>query len=500
MFNEEGKKVSRERGAEKFEQSIVKYSNGLFDCDCIAADTEVLTNNGWKTIVEVLTTDLVWDGVEFVKHDGVVSKGVSDTINFGGVGITPDHLVLIDGRWVDAGVADHDLAARSYSSQAALDSPPREQVERQEVFDLLNAGPRTRFTVRGSDGRPFIIHNCACADAPDTGAVADASVEAAKISAQLGQDQLTEARRQYDLNKAVVDPVVETQRGLMQQQIDQGDEYYDYMKETFRPLERSMVSDAEYESSDARLEEAAGMAAADTRRGLTQQANMMIRQGLRYGYSPSKMASMAGEQATNNATAVAGATTGAREKQRAVGYAKKLDAVGIGRGLPGASQGAYGLAVNSGNSAVNNQMQPGTALQSGMASAAGTTMQGQGIKVQGLGSVLDAQTSYASAMNAMQSGSSAAGLGGLLGGAASMYSAFKSDPRLKEDVVFVGVDAKTGLNVYEFKYRTGDTRYRGVMADEVEKVMPEAVERNDYGFASVDYQMLGMEMVEVANV
>jgi hypothetical protein len=339
--------------------------------------------------------------------------------------------------------------------------------------------------------------DCACANAPDTGAVADASVEAAKISAQLGQDQLTEARRQYDLNKAVVDPVVETQRGLMQQQIDQGDEYYNYMKETFRPLERSMVEDAEYESSDARLEEAAGMAAADTRRGLTQQANMMMRQGLRYGYSPEKMASMTGEQATNNATAVAGATTGAREKQRAVGYAKKLDAVGIGRGLPGASQGAYGLAVNSGNSAVNNQMQPGTALQSGMASAAGTTMQGQGIKVQGLGSVLDAQTSYASAMNAMQSGTSAAGLGGLLGGAASMYSAF-SDHRLKEDVVFVGVDEKTGLKVYEFKYRTGDTRYRGVMADEVAKVLPEAVERNEYGFASVNYPMIGMEMVEVA--
>ena len=29
-----------------------------------------------------------------------------------------------------------------------------------EVFDLINAGPRHRFTVRGKDGRPFIVSNC----------------------------------------------------------------------------------------------------------------------------------------------------------------------------------------------------------------------------------------------------------------------------------------------------------------------------------------------------
>jgi len=28
------------------------------------------------------------------------------------------------------------------------------------VGDLLNAGPRHRFTVRGTDGRPFIVSNC----------------------------------------------------------------------------------------------------------------------------------------------------------------------------------------------------------------------------------------------------------------------------------------------------------------------------------------------------
>lgn len=28
------------------------------------------------------------------------------------------------------------------------------------VYDIVNAGPNRRFTVRGADGRPFVVHNC----------------------------------------------------------------------------------------------------------------------------------------------------------------------------------------------------------------------------------------------------------------------------------------------------------------------------------------------------
>ena len=36
-----------------------------------------------------------------------------------------------------------------------------------KVYDLLNAGPRHRFTVRGKDGRPFLVSNCVQAIAAD---------------------------------------------------------------------------------------------------------------------------------------------------------------------------------------------------------------------------------------------------------------------------------------------------------------------------------------------
>lgn len=68
---------------------------------CVAKGTLVLTNNGAKTIESVNTDDLVWDGVEWQRHGGVVHRGTKDVIRDDSVGVaaTPDHLVLVDGQW-----------------------------------------------------------------------------------------------------------------------------------------------------------------------------------------------------------------------------------------------------------------------------------------------------------------------------------------------------------------------------------------------------------------
>jgi hypothetical protein len=255
---------------------------------------------------------------------------------------------------------------------------------------------------------------------PDYTAMAEASKYAAQLGKELGDAQLAEAKRQYDQNYAVARPVVEAQTGLMKQQQTQGDDYYSYMQNTFRPLEKGMVSQAQHEGSDARMEEQAAQAAADARRGQSQQANMMVRQGLRYGYSPAKMAAMAGQMAGANSSAVAGAMTGARNNQRNIGWARQMDAAGLGRNLTGASQGAYGLSINAGNAAVGNQMQPGNALMTGMAQGAGMKQQGTGQQIQGLGSILSSQTSYANA----NQGGGGGGLGDLIGTGIAAYGAF----------------------------------------------------------------------------
>jgi hypothetical protein len=73
-----------------------------------------------------------------------------------------------------------------------------------------------------------------------------------------------------------------------------------------------------------------------------------------------------------------------------------------------------------------------------------------------------------------------------------------SDRRLKENIVFVGVDPKSGLNLYEFNYKSDPIRrYRGVMADEVDAAYPEAVIETNDGYFAVDYGAIGVDMVEV---
>lgn len=67
--------------------------------ECLAGDGLVLTNNGLKQIVNISTDDLLWDGVEYVSHNGVIFKGVKDVITYSGITATPEHIVFTtDGR------------------------------------------------------------------------------------------------------------------------------------------------------------------------------------------------------------------------------------------------------------------------------------------------------------------------------------------------------------------------------------------------------------------
>ena len=50
-----------------------------------------------------------------------------------------------------------------------------------KVYDILNAGPRRRFTVRGTDRRPFIVSNCVQATARDVFAEGLLRIERAGI-------------------------------------------------------------------------------------------------------------------------------------------------------------------------------------------------------------------------------------------------------------------------------------------------------------------------------
>lgn len=88
------------------------------------------------------------------------------------------------------------------------------------------------------------------------------------------------------------------------------------------------------------------------------------------------------------------------------------------------------------------------------------------------------------------SGSGADGLGG-------NQPLVPSDPRVKENIVCVG-QHPLGIGLYLFDYKPefqeqwGNRRQFGVMANEVEAVMPAAVTMHADGYKRVNYRLLGI--------
>jgi len=74
-----------------------------------------------------------------------------------------------------------------------------------------------------------------------------------------------------------------------------------------------------------------------------------------------------------------------------------------------------------------------------------------------------------------------------------------SDPRAKENIVEVGRHA-AGFGLYLFDYKPafkeigGEGRKFGVMADEVAKIVPEAIMVDANGYMRVDYAKLGITL------
>lgn len=338
--------------------------------------------------------------------------------------------------------------------------------------------------------------------APDYTPMANATTQAAMISDALGREQIAEAKRQFDTNMEVSKPIIQKQGTLMDQAISQGNDYYQYMVSKQRPVEDALNAEAMTGQQDAAtkiaMQEAADKAIADSRSGTTQQMNQLVRQGVRYGFSPERMASMGTAAALAGAQQQVAGSNAARTQAKSEAWAKKMDVAGLYRGLAGASQGAYSVANQSGNSAVQNQLAPSNSYMSQVAQGTGTVLSGQQMKLQGEGNILNAKTNFATAQ--FGGASPMAGIGSLMGGAAAMYSSgMFSDRRLKENIEQVGVDERTGLKLYEFNYiGLDDRRYRGVMADEVEPLFPDAVAYDDLGFASVDYGQIGIDMVRVS--
>jgi len=146
----------------------IKQLRGYAKVFCIAEDEPVLTDGGLIPIQDVKITDLLWDGIEWVTHQGVIYKGEQEVIEYEGLRATPDHQVWCeDGEktTLQEAVREGRALARTGRGRNPIRfqrSPAQTRAKSLaknhgtvKIYDILNAGPRRRFTVAG-----YLVSNC----------------------------------------------------------------------------------------------------------------------------------------------------------------------------------------------------------------------------------------------------------------------------------------------------------------------------------------------------
>lgn len=152
--------------------SRVETWGGKLVENCWAAGTLVCTNHGWIPIEKVARDDLIWDGFDWVKHDGAVCRGSKRTMGVDGERCTPEHKIRTTRGWQHAKDCDGldrlpVLLPATYVADRGETPLTVDPTGREEpVYDLLNCGERHRFVILTRTG-PLIVHNCVQATARD---------------------------------------------------------------------------------------------------------------------------------------------------------------------------------------------------------------------------------------------------------------------------------------------------------------------------------------------
>jgi hypothetical protein len=296
-----------------------------------------------------------------------------------------------------------------------------------------------------------------CSDAPDTSGM-NAS---ALYSAETGRRALDWFTKEYersapDRQRAGDEAIAvsQAQRGLMDTQTRIANDYDQYNRTTFRPLEQEIVERARnYDTPERRAEEAR-RATTDVEAMAGRQRYARMSEMASFGIAPDSMKaqSMNASADINNARIAAGAASGARRQVEATGAARMADAANMGRGLPSAQATAIQTANNAGNSAVGSSNAALTAQMSGtplMQTGFSTALQGNQIAGNLYGQQAQIQSGGGDNLAAMMGG-----VGGIMRGFGAMgYSSkeFKTDKRdINEEEALAAVN-ETPVQATEYK-------------------------------------------------
>jgi hypothetical protein len=322
-----------------------------------------------------------------------------------------------------------------------------------------------------------------CSDAPDNYGLNQAALDNAKLSKEaleFYKEVYADTQPQRDETQARANAVSDAQLASMKQQDAITKDYWDYQKDTYRPLEQGLVADSQTYDTAERREQEAGQAVADVNTQLGNARDALAARQASRGVMSASANSEALDRsmAVSGAAAAASAANQARKGVELQGYARKMDAANLGRNLASNQATSAGVALQQGNSAVGNSNAANAASQSGV----GVMQQGFNTAIQGNQS---AGNLYGQAAQIeLQSNKTADMMSGLagLGMAGAKLAPMLSDENLKENIEPVSdeealsqvakVDSQKRWS-YKKGAGLGTEEHTGPMAQDVQKVMGE---------------------------
>lgn len=325
-------------------------------------------------------------------------------------------------------------------------------------------------------------------------AAARSQENAAKAQEQMSREALQWQQQVYEQERpareraqALAEEVANQQLTSSKLQDSISQDYWDYQKNTFRPLETGIVADAQnYDTADRR-QAAADSAVADVNQQVSAQRQATSRELARSGVSPeaTKALAIADAGDIGAAKAAAGAAYTARQGVETQGWARKMDAASLGRSLASSQATSAQVASQLGSNAASTAA---GGIDLGQRATAGVT-QGYSQAISGLGSVASTYGSIL-AQKTAQNAAEMQLIGQLAGSAGQAYGASQggkgaavaaSDKNVKKNIRSVSDDqaldqvaAVDSQKEWDYKDGAGDGgHHTGPMAQDVNQVMGE---------------------------
>lgn len=135
---------------------------------CLAEGSLVLCERGWVPIERVTLEDRVWDGEEWVRHQGLLKQGNKETLRLSGLWLTPDHRILCGTQWKEAGSVLTDASSLSLAlARGAATLPSQATCGAPETaltpFWLRALVARLSTPLTGKTSKTSNLHAATCA-------------------------------------------------------------------------------------------------------------------------------------------------------------------------------------------------------------------------------------------------------------------------------------------------------------------------------------------------